>query len=100
MQGLDWVALVDGVEQVGDDFGVALAFEGVIPVHQGFAQGLLVVQAAMVHDGDHLLGDRHVDAVTLGEREDRLAALHPLAGLLRRLDRLGDGEATAEVDAE
>jgi hypothetical protein len=40
---------VDGVDQVGNDFGVALAFETVASIQQNLSQGLLVVQTSVVH---------------------------------------------------
>jgi hypothetical protein len=43
------VTLVDGVDQVGNDFCVALAFETVASIQQDLTQGLLVVQTAVVH---------------------------------------------------
>ncbi len=51
MQGLHRIALAGGVDQVGQQFGIAVAFEVVVPFGQGFAQRGAGLQRAVQHHG-------------------------------------------------
>jgi hypothetical protein len=53
-----------------------------------------------MHHLDDLLGDGHLDVVSLREVENRLAALDSLAGLLGRGNRLVHSEPRAEIHSE
>ena len=55
---------------------------------------------SVADDGDHLLADRHLDVVLLGEGEDRLARLDPLGRRAQLGGGLRDGQAAPEPDTE
>ena len=49
---MEQVALIAGIDQVGDDFGVGLAGEGVAPCLEFFPQDGMVLDDAVVDEGD------------------------------------------------